>query len=274
MRIKLQLLCLAASLCVLSDAPVLAASSSQNFVLDKGVVSGGGGSASSQSFSTATVLGQSSPAGNMESPAYKIDAGFVSDTTPPVLSCPADIIVPLNTPASEPAIAEFLAEAAATDDMDASVTIAHSAVPSVFSPVGNTVVGFTATDDAGNSSSCSAGIKSVYVFGGFTDPLVQERPFKLNGTVPVKFQLKDAYGNFVSGAFATIALQKYSDTDPLGDPIDGIASGSDTGNTFRYDITDEQYIFNLSTKGLMTGTWQVRVTLNDDTAKTILMHLK
>jgi hypothetical protein len=40
---------------------------------------------------------------------------------------------------------------------------------------------------------------------------------------------------------------------------EGLIPASDTGNSFRYDATGGQYIFNLATKGLSAGTWRIRI---------------
>ncbi|MBZ0220876.1 MAG: HYR domain-containing protein [Candidatus Methylomirabilis sp.] len=274
MRTRLKIFCLAAFLCVFADMPANAASSSENFVLEKGEVTGGGGSSSSDTFSTTTVLGQTFPSGSMESPEFKMDFGLMMDTVPPVLTCPADLSVLLNTPASDPAVAGFLSGAVATDDIDASVPVAHSAVPDVLSPVGTTTVSFTATDAAGNSSSCSAGIKVVYAFGGFLPPIDQDRPFKLGNTIPVKFRLMEAHGDMTSTASAAISLQKYSETGPVDDPLDGTEAGADNGNMFRYDEDDGQYVFNLGTRGLTQGSWQVSVSLDDGTTHAVVIFIK
>jgi hypothetical protein len=43
---------------------------------------------------------------------------------------------------------------------------------------------------------------------------------------------------------------------------------------FRYDSTSNQYIFNLGTKSLSRGTWQIKVVLDDGTTKTVLISLR
>ena len=40
-------------------------------------------------------------------------------------------------------------------------------------------------------------------------------------------------------------------------------SAADTGNTFRYDPTADQYIYNLATKPLSPGTWHIAIDLGD-----------
>ena len=98
--------------------------------------------------------------------------------------------------------------------------------------------------------------------------------FKLGSTVPVKFQLRDANGNFVTTAGATIFVTKISN-GVTGTEIEAVStSAATTGNLFRYDPTSNQYIFNLNTKPLSTGTWQIRIKLDDGTSKYVNISLR
>jgi hypothetical protein len=80
----------------------------------------------------------------------------VVDTTPPVLTAPANLAIQSTTalPASDPRVKAFLESATATDIADLSPEITTNA-PGTF-PVGNTTVVFTAEDDAGNRAEKSA----------------------------------------------------------------------------------------------------------------------
>ena len=53
---------------------------------------------------------------------------------------------------------------------------------------------------------------------------------------------------------------------------------ADSGNTFRYDSTNNQYIFNLATKSLSQGTWRIRLDFYDGAAmaanETVVVSLK
>lgn len=66
----------------------------------------------------------------------------------------------------------------------------------------------------------------------------------------MKFKLFDFDGQSVSTALAKISYVKITD-GIAGEVTEAIStSAATTGNLFRYDSTNEQYIFNLSTKGL------------------------
>ncbi|MCG3111157.1 MAG: PxKF domain-containing protein [Candidatus Manganitrophus sp. SB1] len=112
-------------------------------------------------------------------------------------------------------------------------------------------------------------------FYGFLPPLTADgrTVFKLGSVIPVKFQLFDENSLPVSTAIAHLSLQKISGTEPVGDPIDASSvSNADTGNQFRY--SDDQYIYNLDTKPLSSGTWQLRAMLDDGSTHTIQIDLK
>ena len=83
----------------------------------------------------------------------------VLDTTPPVITCPANITVECTgncgIQAVDPQLAAFFAGVSATDICDATPAITHDAP--AFLPLGNTTVTLTARDDSGNFSTCTAG---------------------------------------------------------------------------------------------------------------------
>jgi hypothetical protein len=133
----------------------------------------------------------------------------------------------------------------------------------------------TATDVADNTASQTASFSVLYRFGGFLPPVPGDGSgvFKLGSTVPVKFQITDANGVSVPTAVAQLTVQMLAGGAPVGTPIDATPPGSaDVGNRFRYD--GSQYIYNLSTKPLSAGAWQVQVHLDDGTVHTVVIGLK
>ncbi|HJH27350.1 MAG TPA: hypothetical protein C5S37_11435 [Methanophagales archaeon] len=79
----------------------------------------------------------------------------VQDTTPPVITCPADVTVEQKTAAGT----VVPLTATATDICDASPTITSDEL--AIYPLGTTTVTFTATDDAGNSASCTTTVTVI-----------------------------------------------------------------------------------------------------------------
>lgn len=133
----------------------------------------------------------------------------------------------------------------------------------------------TATDYADNTATGGEAFSVIYGFGGFLPPLTADSRavFKLGSVIPVKFRLLDANDIPVSTAVASLVLQQFSGEDPVGDPVDAIApGGADSGNLFRY--ADDHYVYNLNTRPLSAGTWELRVVLDDGTVHAIQIGLK
>lgn len=134
----------------------------------------------------------------------------------------------------------------------------------------------TATDNAGNTATQSVTYYVRYAYSGILQPINADGTsiFKLGSTVPVKFQLRDAGGNSVTNAVAKIFVAKISN-NVTGIESEAVStSATTTGNLFRYDSASEQYIFNLATKPLSAGTWQIRIVLDDGTSKYVNISLR
>ena len=133
----------------------------------------------------------------------------------------------------------------------------------------------TATDVAGNTSTRTTAFPVLYDFGGYLPPVPGDSTgvFKLGSVVPVKFRLTDTGGVSIATAVARLALQMFAGGQPVGTAIDATPPGTaDAGDRFRYD--GNQYIYNLSTKGLAVGTWQLQVRLDDGTVHSVAIGLK
>ena len=103
--------------------------------------------------------------------------------------------------------------------------------------------------------------------------------FNLGGAIPIKFQLVDDNGNFITNATALIFLSKVNEDGTLGLEQAGVSKNNPkkVGNTFRFsgDEDDDEnkngknhYIFNLNTKVLTEGKWRLRVLLDDEVSYT------
>ncbi len=184
----------------------------------------------------------------------------IIDGTPPILSLPSDITTLLT--GSSGAIVTFTVSA--TDDLDPSPVVACSAQSGAIFPIGTTIVTCTATDASGNVANGAFRVSVLYKFGGFLQPLQSGGSYQAGRGIPVKFQLTDANGNFVTTAVAQIHV----------DGTPGVPSGSsNSGNYFRYDATSNEYIFNLSTNGLSVGQHTIAVALDDGSSYPIIINL-
>jgi len=152
----------------------------------------------------------------------------------------------------------------------ASLVLLHydtQATPPDWVPVANKWV------DTNNHTICgTVSHLSVFVIGagprfeGFLPPInmppQEQSVFKAGSTIPVKFRLRTFFTQqIIDNATATIAVQY------LGDDQAAVAVNEtftqalgDSGNTFRYDATEQQYIFNLKTKGLLPGIYRIHAS--------------
>ena len=118
---------------------------------------------------------------------------------------------------------------------------------------------------------------TTYQFNGFLSPLSTEmtKVFKLNRTIPMKFSVSRQDGDSHDDIIAKLTLQHVDANIPIDEPIDPISSGeANTDGYFRYDSESDQYIYNLSTKDLSIGTWELIVRLDDGSEERVRIGLK
>jgi hypothetical protein len=129
----------------------------------------------------------------------------------------------------------------------------------------------TAIDKAGNSVSRTGTYKVVYRFDGFLQPIndtahqvgTATSVFKAGSTIPVKFQLRNAAGTAVQSAGAPVWLTPVKGgamSLPVDESVQTVSA--DSGATYRYDATAQQYIYNWKT-GTGGNYWQIGVKLDD-----------
>jgi uncharacterized repeat protein (TIGR01451 family) len=197
----------------------------------------------------------------------------VVDTIAPTISCPADIVVtlPLNSTAVSMPVSFSVS---ASDSCDSTVSVATShASGSVFN-VGTTVVMATATDDAGNSSSCSFSVTVLYDFTGFFAPISNTVLNQANAgrTVPVKFSLSGNKGLNIFAADSPFSRQITCD----GGAVNDVQEVETTGNSsLSYDSGGDKYQFNWKTESSWAGTCrELVVKLNDGSEHTARFKFK
>ncbi len=123
-----------------------------------------------------------------------------------------------------------------------------------------------------NTSVQTGTYKVTYRFDGFLQPIndtahqtgLTTSVFKAGSTIPVKFKLKNAAGTAVQSATAPVWL-----TPVLGAkmsmPVDetAVTVSADSGSTFRYDATAQQYIYNWKSGSKAGNYWRIGVKLDD-----------
>lgn len=117
---------------------------------------------------------------------------------------------------------------------------------------------------------------SQIVFGGFLPPIKANDlgSYQQGQTIPIKFQLTDASGNLLTNRTAQLFVAKIANNVAGTDSAAISAGVANSGNTFRFDPTGNQYIFNLDTTPLDTGSWQVKMILDDGTSHTVVILIK
>ena len=86
-------------------------------------------------------------------------------------------------------------------------------------------------------------------------------------TIPVKLQLCDASGNNLSSSSKTLhAASIIQTSDSISGPVE-LSGNANPDNDFRFDATlgiTGGYIFNLKTKDLARGTYNLNFTVTGD----------
>jgi len=194
---------------------------------------------------------------------------------PPVVTVPGDLTVWATSTAG----AAVTFTATAKDWHGASLTPTCSNSPGSTFPLGATKVTCTAQDADGQVGSASftvrVDVQAASAGGFYLQPVNNDGSsiFKLGSTIPVKFKLTGPSASITTLA-AILTLAKISN-QVTGTFVEAISSGAaNAGNAYRYDASTQQYIFNLSTKALTAGTWDLQTDLGDGVPHTVRVSLR
>jgi hypothetical protein len=141
-----------------------------------------------------------------------------------------------------------------------------------FTP-GSTKVTYTATDLAGNTTTCSFNVGVTYQWSGILQPVNADGSsvFKAGSTVPIKFALTGASACITTlAATLSYTLVGLGENAPVNEAVSTAAAT--TGNLFRY--SSGQYSFNWNTKGLTAGVYQLQINLGDGVTRSVTVGLK
>jgi hypothetical protein len=116
------------------------------------------------------------------------------------------------------------------------------------------------------ASSASLTQAVQYKFSGFLPPLNSTLAIGAGRTLPIKFQLTDFSGSFVTSLSAVVSLQVLN--------TQGANVLTNTGSTaLRYDPASNQFVADWQTKGLPVGTYTITLALADGTTYTKTIQL-
>jgi len=199
-----------------------------------------------------------------------------ADTDVPILPNVNDVVAYATTTSG--AVVNYTPPTA-VDDFDGPVPVACTPDSGTTFAPGRTDVTCTAADSSGNVATTpfTAWVQYQAPTDGtfFLQPINADSSsiFKRGSTIPVKFKLTGASAG-IANLVARLHVAKVSN-GVTGSYVEGISTAaSDEGNTFRYDPSAQQYIFNLSTKSLTTGTWSLRADLGDLVDHVVNVSLK
>lgn len=186
----------------------------------------------------------------------------VNDTTAPTLTCPANVVLHLPENSSATSMAVNFPAPTATDNCSAPTVTTSIASGSVF-PVGTTTVSATATDAAGNSSTCAFTVTVLHNFTGFFPPvgnLPTMNTVNAGRAIPVKFSLSGNKGlNIFASGYPASGVIACNSSDPTAEVSETVTAGG-SSLTFGGD----QYNYVWKTEGSWAGTCrQLVVKLND-----------
>jgi len=165
--------------------------------------------------------------------------------------------------------------ATATDLVDGAIDpVCTPASGSQLAP-GPTTVTCIATDLSGNQGIASFQVTVAFSWSGVLQPINADGSsiFKLGSVVPVKFALTGASAGIGDGLFL-FSLSKVSNRVSGSELEAETAPSSDSGDSFRYDATAGQYIFNLGTKVLSQGTYELSIDLGDGVVHSVFLTLR
>jgi MBG domain (YGX type) len=88
--------------------------------------------------------------------------------------------------------------------------------------------------------------------------------FKQKSTVPAKFRVCDVNGNSIGTPGVVTSFVRYYSSTGTTTEMDELVDSTTPDTAFRWSSSDQQWIFNISTKSLSPNmTYYYRITIND-----------
>jgi hypothetical protein len=200
---------------------------------------------------------------NTSSTQFKVSVG---DTTPPVLTVPADITVTATSRLG--ALVSYVVTA--TDNVDPHPTVTCVPPSGAQFRLGTTTVNCTATDSSGNQSHGSFHVRVVVSWTGFLFPIANDGStrWEHNVPLPVRFALTGASAG-VHDLTARLFVARLDASGHPGAEIPAVKIPPINAGFFDFIPIINQYLFTMDTRPQGIAAWQLRVDLGDGVPHTV-----
>jgi hypothetical protein len=263
-----------------SGAPVNFTASASDAVDGPVAVACSPTSGSTFSFGTTTVNCSATDShNNTASGSFTIT---VVDTTPPVLTLPANMVVMALNASGAPV--NFTVSA--NDLVDGPMAVVCSSASGSWFPIGISTVNCSAADSHGNTVNGGFNVSVQYTSAGnnckgvpghqILQPINSDGSsvFNAGSTVPAKFRVCGADGDGIGtpGVVTNFRLIQIVSKDGTSN-VDQVVTSTSSDPDFRSG--NQQWIFNIDTKDLSVGnTYVYLISLNDGSAIQFQFALK
>jgi len=171
-------------------------------------------------------------------------AGIMVDEKAPALDCGAAPTFVLNQAGAT--------VTAAAADSGSGVPASSVSAAADTATAGGHFVNLIATDNVGNTTIVSCPYSVGYALSGFERPIANTPTVntgRAGRTYPVKWQLQDAIGSYISTptAVVQVVIQRTPCDDFAADPSSTLTATAAGSTSLRYDSGANQYVYNWAT---------------------------
>jgi hypothetical protein len=190
----------------------------------------------------------------------------VGDTTPPVLTLPADITVTATSRLG----AKVSYSATATDNVDPHPTVTCTPPSGAQFPLGTTTVNCTARDASGNTTPGSFHVRVIVSWTGFLFPIANDGStrWEHNIPLPVRFALTGASA-VIPDLPARLFVARLDASGHPGAEVPAVKIPPINSGFFDFVPIVNQYLFTMDTRPQGIAAWQLRVDLGDGVPHTV-----
>jgi hypothetical protein len=190
----------------------------------------------------------------------------VGDTTPPVLTVPADFTVTATSRLG----AKVTYAATAVDNVDPHPAVSCVPPSGAQFPLGRTTVNCTATDASGNVGHASFHVTVVVAWSGFLFPIANDGStrWEHNIPLPVRFALTGGSAG-IQNLAARLFVAPLDASGHPGTEIAAVKIPPINSGFFDFIPIINQYLFTMDTRPQGIGPWQLRIDLGDGVPHTV-----